>query len=107
MIEFKQKVLNAHKNRLLFTVHVLNQMNLPERMISKDEVKDVLEDGEIIEHYPDDPRGESYLMYAIARTGRPIHIVCSPKEDYLAIVSAYIPDLERWKEDYRTRRRRY
>ncbi|MBU1261619.1 DUF4258 domain-containing protein [bacterium] len=82
-------------------------MNLPERMISKDEVKDVLEDGEIIEHYPDDPRGESCLMYAIARTGRPIHIVCSPKEDYLAIVSAYIPDLERWKEDYRTRRRRY
>ncbi len=102
MINFKEKVLGAYKKRLLFTTHALNQMNLPERMISKD----VLQYGEIIEYYPDDPRGESGLMYAIAKTGRPIHVVCSPKEDYLAIVSTYIPTLDTWKNDYKTRKRR-
>lgn len=106
MIEFREKVLRAQKKKILFTIHALNQMNLPERMISKEEVKDVLEYGEIIEHYPDDPRGEGGLMYTIARTGRPVHVVCSPKEDYLAIVSTYIPTLDIWKNDYRTRKRR-
>lgn len=106
MIEFREKVLIAYKKRILFTTHALNQMNLPERMISKDEVRDVLDYGEIIEYYPDDPRGESGLMYAIARTGRPIHIVCSPKEDYLAIVSTYIPAPDIWESDYSSRNRR-
>jgi hypothetical protein len=67
---------------------------------------DVLEYGEIIEYYSDDPRGESCLMYAVVRTGRPVHVVCSPKEDYLAIVSTYIPTLDIWESDYRTRKRR-
>ncbi|MEK7813960.1 MAG: DUF4258 domain-containing protein [Candidatus Desantisbacteria bacterium] len=106
MIEFKEKLFIAYKKKLLFTIHALNQMNLPERMISKDEVKDILDYGEIIEYYQDDPRGEGCLMYAIARTGRPIHVVCSPKQDCLAIVSTYIPTLNIWENDYKTRRRR-
>lgn len=73
-------------------------------MISKDEVRDVLEYRKIIEYYPDDSRGESGLIYAITRTGRPIHIVCSPKKDYLAIVSTYIPTLDIWKSDSKTRK---
>ncbi|MEW6007916.1 MAG: hypothetical protein AB1595_07235 [bacterium] len=43
-------------------------------------------------------------MYAIVKTGRSIHLVCSPKEDYLAIVSAYIPTLDIWENDYKTRK---
>jgi hypothetical protein len=75
-------------------------------VISKDEVYDILDYGEIIEEYPDDPKGHSCLMFAISKKGRPIHIVCCPKEDYLAIVTAYIPSLDRWEKDYITRKRR-
>jgi len=39
--------------------HALYQMNLPERMITKEEV---ILNGEIIEDYPDDIRGHSCLM---------------------------------------------
>ncbi len=32
---------------------------------------------------------------------RPIHVVCSPKTDFLAIITAYIPDENRWTDDFR------
>ncbi len=36
-------------------MHAPDQMNSPERMISGDEVRDVIEHGEIIEEYHNDP----------------------------------------------------
>jgi len=35
--------------------------------------------------------------------GRPLHVVCSPKEDFLAIITAYIPSSREWRDDFRTR----
>ena len=32
-------------------------------------------DGEIIESYPDDPRGPSCLVFGHSNTGRPVHVV--------------------------------
>jgi len=39
------------------------------------------------------------------REGRGDHIICSPKEEYLGIITAYIPTLDKWENDFRTRRR--
>lgn len=72
-------------------------------MISTSDVRKVLEDGEIIEDYPDDPRGHSCLILGRDIEKRPIHVVCAPKDEYLAIITAYIPDNAQWSEDYRTR----
>ena len=33
----------------------------------------------------------------------PIHVVCSPKDEYLAIITAYRPDAEQWTQDFRRR----
>ncbi len=30
-------------------------------------------------------------------------LVCAPKDEYLAIITAYVPDEAQWAEDYRTR----
>ncbi|MDL1936086.1 DUF4258 domain-containing protein [Candidatus Brocadia sp. AMX2] len=38
------------------------------------------------------------------KTGRAIHVVCSPKEDYLAIITAYLPDLRQWHTGFRKRK---
>jgi len=35
----------------------------------------------------------------------PLHVICSPKEEYLGIITAYIPTLDKWENDFKTRRR--
>jgi len=74
-------------------------------MISTSDVRKVIEEGEIIEDYPEDTRGHSCLILGRGRgrDGRPIHIVCAPKDEYLAIITAYIPDEAQWSKDFRTR----
>lgn len=91
--------------RILYLPHAIRQMSRPDRMIARTEVRVVVERGEVIENYPEDPRGHSCLLLGYGELGRPIHVVCAPKEDYLAIITAYLPDDELWEEDYRTRKR--
>jgi hypothetical protein len=79
-------------------------MNAPEELITPEEVRAVLFKGEIIEEYPEDARGHSCLMLGHGLENRPIHLVCSPKLEYLAIITVYLPDRRRWEEDFRTRK---
>jgi len=80
-------------------------MNKPERMISAAEVREVVLQGEVIEDYPEDARGHSCLLTGETALGRIIHVVCSQKEEYLAIITAYIPDAAEWDESRRQRRK--
>ena len=41
----------------------------------------------MIEDYPEDVRGHSCLILGRGNHDRPIHVVCSPKDGYLAIES--------------------
>lgn len=41
----------------------------------------------------------------ITNKKRPVHIVCSPKKSYLGIITAYVPVLDKWMEDFRIRRK--
>jgi YgiT-type zinc finger domain-containing protein len=77
----------------------------PERMISSNEVETVVVNGELIEDYPQDPRGHSCLMLGFGDADRVVHVVCSPKDEYLAIITAYLPDPAQWSEDFRRRLR--
>lgn len=99
-----QQIREAARKRYLFLPHALRQMNRPERMISTREIRQVIEQGEIIENYPEDTRGHSCLMLGCGEADRPIHVVCAHKEDYLAIITAYIPGTTEWNDDFRTRR---
>jgi len=98
------RIRNAAKKRCLFLPHALRQMNRPERMISTGEIRQVIEHGEIIEDYPEDARGHSCLMLGRGEFNRPIHIVCAHKEDYLAVITAYIPGENEWADDFKIRR---
>ena len=100
----KEKVLKAFTKGILFTPHALNQMNRPERLITRHEVREVILHGELIEDYPEDVRGHSCLLMALATTGRVVHVVCAPKKEYITIISAYIPSPDRWKNDFKTRK---
>jgi hypothetical protein len=79
-------------------------MARPDRMITTDEVRAAVERGDLVEDYPADPRGHSCLILGFGDGGRPIHVVCAPKEDYLAIITAYLPDGREWTGGFRVRR---
>lgn len=94
----------ANKN-VIYTAHAVDEMNTEEELITTEEVRQVVLNGEIIEDYPEDKRGHSCLMFSAPGNKRPVHVVCAPKEEYLAIITTYIPSLEKWHNDYKTRRK--
>lgn len=102
MEKFRSDVQKAAAARLLFLPHAIKQMSRPDRLITEEEVEEVVKVGDIIEDYPEDPRGHSCLMLALPAGGA-LHVVCSPKGDYLAIITAYRPDPRQWTADYRKR----
>jgi hypothetical protein len=97
-----EAVRKAARARILYLPHAVKQMARPERLISPAEVQQVVMEGELIEDYPDDVRGHSCLLLGAPR-GRPIHVVCSPRSDYLAIITAYVPEPRQWSPDFRRR----
>ncbi|MDH4303960.1 MAG: DUF4258 domain-containing protein [Nitrospira sp.] len=97
-------VKQAAEKKLLFLPHAIRQMSRPERMITPQEVERVVMTGELVEDYPHDSRGHSCLLLGFGDIGRAVHVVCSPKTDYLAVITAYLPDTNQWLPDYRRRR---
>jgi len=104
-LEILGRVRVAVAKRLLFLPHAVRQMARPDRMITTQEVRTIIERGEFVEDYPEDVRGHSCLMVGRGEGSRPVHVVCSPKDDYLAIITAYLPDPEEWEPDFKTRKR--
>ena len=102
---FMSAVLKALRKRIKFTDHAFQVMYSAERMVTVDEVVEAARDGDIIEDYPDDPRGHSCLILGFTRQRRPIHIVCAPKEEFLIIVTAYEPTLNKWTPNFKARRK--
>jgi len=102
---FMSAVLKALRKRIKFTDHAFQVMYSAERMVTVDEVVEAARDGDIIEDYPDDPRGHSCLILGFTRQRRPIHIVCAPKEEFLVIVTAYEPTLNKWTPNLKARRK--
>jgi hypothetical protein len=100
------QVREAAAKRILFLPHAVSQMNSPDRMISTQEVRAVVFRGTVIENYPEDARGHSSFLLGGGEGYRPLHVVCTPKPDYLAIITTYLPNPEQWEPDWRTRRKK-
>jgi hypothetical protein len=98
-----ERVREAANKRLLFLPHTIRQMSRPERMISTAEIEMVIRTGEIIEDYPEDARGHSCLLLGRGQNDQAIHVICAPKDKYLAIITAYLPAYEQWTRDFRRR----
>lgn len=65
--------------------------------ITIQEIENAILEGEIIENYPQDSRGASFLVLGYVKN-RAIHIVCSilPNK-WLRIITVYIPKTPKWK----------
>ena len=91
-----------------FSIHA--QQERLEEDLDVTEIEAALVQGEILEAYPDDPRGESCLVLGYADV-KPIHAVLGwasirgEDENILRIITVYIPQPPKWN-DPQTRRRR-
>lgn len=72
------------------------------RRIKTGDIEQAVKSGNIIENYPNDPRGPSCLV--LGRIGdRALHILFVRLEaEEILVVTAYEPDPEEWENDWQT-----
>ena len=97
-------VRQSAAKRILVLPHAVRQMSRPDRMISMAEVHRVIENGELVEDYPEDVRGHSCLIHGQGERNRPIHVVCSPKTEYPAVITSYLPSEQEWEDNFKMRK---
>ena len=85
-----------------FTLHGLREATADD--LAVDAVWDAIisAEAEIIEDYPDNPRGPSCLILSWTPDRRPVHAVVS-YPPVVAVITVYVPDPDEWL-DYRFRR---
>ena len=91
------------KKKVDWTKHCLNR--LQQRNIKISEVKTAINNGKIIEYYYDDFPYPSCLILGYNINNRLLHVVCGMSEDTIHMITAYYPDITKWKEDLETRRK--
>ena len=90
----------VEQGRYEFSIHA--QQERLEDDLDVVEIENALVQGEILEDYPNDPRGESCLILGYADT-KPIHAVVGwarkdRTERILRIVTVYIPKIPKWTD---------
>jgi hypothetical protein len=90
-------------HNLVFRVHVIQRMF--ERNITPDDVRTLVETGEVIKEYPDDKPYPSRLLLGWSGT-RPLHVVAADntQEDQIIIITAYEPDPKIWETDFKRKK---
>jgi Domain of unknown function (DUF4258) len=97
--EIRQKISD---DRFEFSKHALDQSIL--RNILVKEVREAIDNGQVIEDYPDDKYGASCLISGLSQDLRQIHIHCSyPTRPLLKIITVYEPSSQRWNDDFTQR----
>lgn len=97
------KKLCENEDNIIITQHTLSRCI--QRNIKVDEILQTIQNGEIIEQYPDDYPYPSCLVFGISNSGKVIHVVCATDNKSVWIITAYIPNTIKWEKDLKTRRK--
>ena len=93
-----------NRGKIIASVHIIEQLD--ERDIKYSEVKLAINEGEIIEQYPEAFPYPACLVLHINIDGVPLHVVVASDSEYVTLVTAYRPSSDRFEPDWRTRKRR-
>jgi hypothetical protein len=93
------------KGHYRLTLHAENERDHGRILVR--EIEEALRSprAEIIEDYPSDPRGPSFLLLGFTEAGVPIHAVCALTVEGLVVITLYRPDPSHWI-DWRRRQER-
>jgi hypothetical protein len=89
---------------MVFRIHAVQRMF--ERRISVENVRQVLQTGEMIEDYSEDmPDPGGLISGKIGQ--RPVHVVMAEntKEAELVVITVYEPDRSQWKPQFKGRKK--
>ena len=90
------------EKKIGWSLHAAEMMMV--RGISRLDVLNCLQHGEIIEDYPNSFPHPSCLVFGTTVANKIMHTVVGMKEDMLMGITAYFPDTTKFMEDLRTRR---
>ena len=104
LIDIKDlQAIAANTDDVIFTQHVLERIR--QREVKKDDLFNIIMNGEIIEQYPSDFPFPSCLILGDSINGNPLHIVCGFGKNKVWVVTVYIPSPDEWQPDLKTRKR--
>ncbi len=103
MIDIKDlQALALNTDNVVLTRHVFERIQ--EREVERDDLFSVISTGEIIEQYPNDYPFPSCLILGNDLNDCPLHIVCGLGKNKVWVITAYIPNLDEWEDDLKTRK---
>lgn len=87
---------------IIFRAHAVQRMF--QRNVNENDVRNILMQGETIEHYDDDKPYPSRLILGWINE-RAIHVVAADNtaDNEIVIVTVYEPDKEKWSVDFKRR----
>lgn len=92
------------KDRIMISAHALERCR--QRGIRQKDIRNCISTGEIIEQYPEDFPFPSCLIFGYATDNKVIHVVVSDEGTASRIITAYIPNTEKFEADLKTRKER-
>ncbi|MCM1218147.1 MAG: DUF4258 domain-containing protein [Lachnospiraceae bacterium] len=92
------------QDTILISQHAINRCR--EREIKQKDIRNCIMTGVIIEQYPDDFPFPSCLIFGYTTDNKTIHVVISDEGESGRIITAYIPNTDKFENDLKTRRRR-
>lgn len=104
MIDIADLCEYYEQDRILISLHAQERMR--QRGIKQRDVRHCIVTGEVIEQYPDDFPYPSCLIFGYSENGNVLHVVASDEGTMGRIITAYIPDTEKFEPDLKTRRER-
>lgn len=102
MIEIERLRKYFSEDKIFATAHASERFR--QRGINIRDIRKAVNDGEIIEEYPDDYPYPSCLILGENVRGEKIHAVLSDEGTSSRIITAYFPDVEKWSTDFKIRR---
>jgi len=102
MLDIKDIQALYSKKAVVLTQHFLDRIR--KRSIALQDVRAAVNNGEIIEQYPDDYPHPSALLLGYTVDSQPMHIVVGMGGGLVWLITAYYPDADTWEPDNKTRK---
>ena len=96
------EIQSLYKNELIIlNRHFLDRIGM--RGILLNDIKTAIENGVIIEQYPDDYPYPSALILGYSNDS-PLHVLVGIGGGYVWLITSYYPDFIKWEADNKTRK---